>query len=68
MNKTEKRREYMRELMACKRARARGLNINLAKRLFTEMQARGYGADVARAGVFMAARAGAFGFLNAWER
>lgn len=68
MTKAEKRRAYMRELMACKRARARGLDVDLAKRLFAEMLARGYDADVARAAVFMAARDGVFGFLNAWER
>lgn len=62
------RQEYKRRWIACKRAAERGLNAKLALKLFEEMQKRGYSADFALDGVFYAARCGAFGLVNAWER
>lgn len=62
------RQEYKRRWIACKRAHERGLNARLALALYDEMKRRGYSADFALDGVLYAARNGAFGFINAWER
>ena len=68
LKETATRREYKTKWQAIQRASAAGLNMALVDKLYAEMLRRGYSREFARAGVLYAAKNGAFGFINAWER
>lgn len=61
---TTTRREYKTKWQAINRAQAAGLNMKLVDRFYAEMLRRGYERDIALAGLFIAAREGAFGIIN----
>lgn len=61
---TKSRREYKTKWQAIKRATLSGLNMDLVDKFYAEMLRRGYGHELALAGLFEAAREGAFGIIN----
>jgi hypothetical protein len=62
------RAEYLRRYKAMERAKRHGLDTDLIDKFYSAMAKKGYGHEITMAAVFMAARDGAFGFVNKWER
>lgn len=62
------RAEYKRRWKALARARAKGLDVELLSTFYGAMIAKGFTAEATKEALFLAARNGAFGFVNAWER
>lgn len=68
LKETQTRKQYKTRWQAIARAKAKGLNVALLDRLYAEIKKRGYSHEFALDGVLYAARCGAFGFVNGWER
>lgn len=68
LQETKTRREYKTKWQAIDRAKRAGLNMDLVDRFYAEMLRRGFGRELALAGLFDLARQGAFGFVNSWEK
>ena len=68
LQETKSRREYKTKWQAIDRAKRAGLNMELVDRFYAEMLRRGFGRELALAGLFDLARQGVFGFITPWER
>lgn len=68
LSETATRREYKTKWQALNRAKAAGLDINLVDAFYKEMRARKYSREYAITAILYAAKQGAFGLINTWER
>ena len=64
MTQTEYRKEYKRRWIACKRAAEKGFDTHKAAIVALKLMAKGLSAEEVRQGLYIAARAGAFGAIR----
>lgn len=68
LKQTASRREYKTKWQALTRARQAGLNIDLIDQFYATMLNKGYDRNTTIQCILYAAKEGAFGMLNRWER
>lgn len=68
LKETATRREYKTKWQALTRAKQAGLNIGLIDRFYATLLSKGYNRPTAIECLLYAAKNGAFGLLNEWER
>ena len=68
LKETATRREYKTKWQALTRAKQAGLNIELVDRFYAALLSKGYDRPTAIECLLCAAKNGAFGLFNEWER